>query len=195
VTIFNRLLIIVLAVAVLVGAGAVVLTALGVLQPANVAPAGPWFVDRLATVAQLDSTPWMWALGISVGLIVLALVVLVLEVWPRSRAPQRLVLKDDEVGQVTVVLDGVRELVEREAVRVAGVQRARAQVLELPTGLQISCRVSVDPEVSVPEMSNELRQRLKTSVERHVGLTVRRVSVDAQVAPVVIDQRHRRRVQ
>jgi hypothetical protein len=195
VTVFNRLLIVLLGLVVLVGAAIVLLTALGLLQPASAAPAGPWFVDRLAPFAQLDPTLWVWTVAVSVALIVLALLVLFIELWPRSRAPQRITLKDDASGRVTVALDGLRELVEREAGHVAGIERTRAQVAETPEGLQISCRISVDPSSSVPQMTDDLRQRLKTSVEHHVGLTVSRVYVDAQVAPLVTDHRHRRRVE
>jgi hypothetical protein len=187
VALFNRLLIIVLAIVMLVAAGAVLLTALGLVQPANMAPAGSWFVDRLVPFAQLEPPLSVWTVGVSLALVVLALLLLMLEVWPRSRAQRRITLKDDEIGRVTVALDGVRKLVEREAGRVGGIERARAHVELVPTGLQLACQILVDPSCSVPSMTDELRQRLKASVEHHVGLTVTQVSVDAQVAPLMTD--------
>ncbi len=193
--VFNRLVLILLALALLVSASAVLLTTVGVAQPAQAAPAGQWFVDRLTPFVQLDPSLWGLAVVVCAALIVLALVLLVVELRVRSRANRRLTLKQDDLGRVTVALDGVRELVDREACRVAGVNRARSEVRPEPTGLQIDCQVSVDPASNLPEMTGELRTRLKAAVEHHVGLAVTQVSVDAQVAPLVTNQRHRRRVE
>jgi uncharacterized alkaline shock family protein YloU len=149
-------------------------------------------VDRLVPFAQLDPALSGWTVGVTVALILVALVLLVLELRVPPRAARRITLKEDALGRVTVALDGVRELVDREAGQVAGMRRARSEVEEEDKGLRIACRISVDPESSVPDMTKELRDRLKTAVEHHVGLAVTQVSVDAQVAPLVINQRHRR---
>jgi hypothetical protein len=196
VAIFNRLLIILLALVVLAAASIVLLTAFGLIQPSAVAPAGAWFVDRLVPIAQLDPTLLPWSVGVSLALVVLALLLLFVELRPGSRTPRHLTLKDDDIGQVTMTLDGVRGLMEHEASRVPGVERSRGQVEEMPTGLQISCRVAIDPGSSVLEVTEALRQRLKTSVEHHVGLAVTRISIDAEVTQVATaDTRHRPRVE
>jgi hypothetical protein len=194
VTLLNRLLIILLALGVLVVSGAILLTTLGVIRPAQVAPAGQWFVDRLTPFAQLDSTAWTWTVGVCVVLLIVAVILLVVEVTVRARTPRRITLKEDALGRVTVALDGLRELTEREASQVAGVNTARSQVAEDTKGLRIACRVSVDPAGSVPDMTQELRDRLKAAVEHHVGLAVSEVSVDTQVAPLATERkgRHRR---
>jgi hypothetical protein len=189
---FNRLLAILLALVLLVTASAALLTTLGVLQPNQVAPAGSWFVDRLAPFTRFDATTSNLAVGIALALIVLALLLLVLELRQGPRRERRITLKEDAVGRVTVALDGLRELADREAGRVAGVLRARSQVEDQPAGLEIACRLTVDPECSVPDMTQELRERLKAAVEHHTGLVVTRVSVDADVAPLPANQRHRR---
>ena len=131
----------------------------------------------------------------SIVLLLVGLLLLFLELRPEPRAAPRITLKEDGLGRVTVARDGVRELADREAGRVAGVMTVRSQVEEDPTGLRILCRISVDPASSVPEMTQELQQRLKAVVEHHLGLPVAQVSVDAQVAPLVSDRRPRRRVQ
>jgi uncharacterized alkaline shock family protein YloU len=192
VALFNRLLIILLALVVLVTAIAALLTTLGVIQPVQLALAGSWFVDRLLPFTQLDPTTGTLTVGVCLVLIVLALLLLYLELRPGRREPRRITLKNDELGRVTVALDGIRQLADREASRVEGVVRARSQVEQEPPGLRIACRVSVDPASSVPEMTETLRERLKSAVEHHVGLVVSHISVDAQVAPLATNQRHRR---
>ncbi|MBV9578673.1 MAG: alkaline shock response membrane anchor protein AmaP [Chloroflexi bacterium] len=189
--VFNRLLIILLALVVLVAAGAVLLTALGVIQPAQIAASSVWVADHLAPYSNLDPTRMGWTIGICVVLMVLAIVLLVLELRVR-RGARRITLKEDELGTVTVALDGVRELVDREAGQVAGVKSAHSHVEQQPQGLRIECQVAVDPASSVPDLTRELRERLKTAVQHHVGMTVTEVSVDAQVAPLVVPRRRRR---
>jgi hypothetical protein len=192
VVLFNRLLIILLVLVVLVTAIATLLTTLGVIQPVQLALAGSWFVDRLLPFTQLDPTTGTLTVGISLLLIVLALILLFLELRPGAPRARRITLKDDDLGRVTVTLDGLRRLVDREASGVKGVLRARSQVDHEPPGLRIACRVSVDPASSVPDMTQLLRERLQAAVEHHVGLKVSHVSVDAQVAPLGTNQRHRR---
>jgi hypothetical protein len=193
VSVFNRLLIILLDLLLLVAAGAVLLTTLGVTQPEQLAPT-PWFVDRLAPLTQLDPTSWSWAVGVSIGLLLVGLLLLFLELRPGPREAPRITLKQDGLGRVRVARAGVRELVDREAGRVAGVMEVRSHVEEDPTGLRILCRLSVDPTGSVPEVTQELQERLKAVVEHHLGRPVAEVSVDAQVAPLVSDRRAGRRL-
>jgi hypothetical protein len=192
---FNRLLIILLALVVLVAAGGVLLTTLRLTQPAQIAP-NPWFADRLGPFAQLDPTSWGLSVGVCVGLIVVALVLLFLELRPEPRPPARITLKADGLGRVTVPLDSVQKLVDWEAGHMPGVTRARSQVTEGLDGLQILCRVSVAPASSVPDLTRELQERLKSVVQHDVGLAVTQVSIDARLAPpVVTDRRRQRRVQ
>jgi hypothetical protein len=189
---FNRLLIIVLALAVFVTAGAVLLTTLGVIDPAQLTSATPWFADRLVLFTQLDPTNRALTLGVCSALIVVALLLLFLELRRGPRGGRQITLKEDALGRVTVALDEVRQLADHEAGRVPGVMRARSHVETEPPGLSISCRVSVDPASSIPAMTDELRERLKAAVEHHVGLAVTQVSVDAQVPPMATNRRHRR---
>jgi hypothetical protein len=192
VALFNRLLIILLALVVLVTTIAALLTTLGLIQPVQLALAGSWFIDRLIPFTQLDPMTGTLTVGVCLVLIVLALLLLFLELRPGPREARRITLKDDDLGRVTVALDGLRTLANREATRVDGVLRARTQVEQEPPGLRIACRVSVDPASSVPDLTQTLRERLKAAVEHHVGLKVSHVSVDAQVAPLGTNQRHRR---
>lgn len=181
--IFNRVLIILLLVVLLMAAAAVLLVTLGVAGPAQLAP-HPWFADRLAPFAQLDPTNWWWAVGISSALLVLGLILLVAELQPGPIEPKRMTLKEDPLGRVTVTLDGVRELVAREAGRVDGVMEVDARVREERQGLVIMCRAAVDPTRQVPDLTEELRTRVREAVEHHLGRQVAIVQVDTQLAPL-----------
>lgn len=190
--VFNRLLLILLDLLLLVTAGAVLLTTLGVTQPKQLAPT-PWFVDRLVPFTQLDPTSRNWAVGVSIVVFLVGLLLLFFELRPGPRQAPRIMLKQDGLGRVTMARDGVRELADREAGQVAGVMEVRSHVEEDAAGLRILCRLSVDPTRSVPEVTQELQERLKAAVEHHLGRPVAEVRVDAQVAPLVSDRRAGRR--
>jgi hypothetical protein len=193
VNVFNRLLIILLDLLMLLAAGAVLMTALGITRPEQLAPT-PWFLDRLALFPELDPGSWSWAVGVSILLLLLGLLLLFLELRPEPHQPPRIILRQDGLGRVTVARDGVRELVDREATRVAGVMEVRSSIEEDAAGLRILCRLSADPTASVPAMTQELQERLKAVVEHHLGRPVAEVAVDTQVAPLVNGRRAAGRV-
>jgi len=193
VNVFNRLLIILLDLLLLVAAGAVLLTTLRVTQPEQLAPI-PWFVDRLVPFTQLDPTSWSWTVGVSIVLLLVGLLLLFLELRPGPREAPQITLKQDGLGRVTVARDGVRHLVDREAGLVAGVMEVRSHVEEDAAGLRILCHLSVDPTRSVPELTQELQERVKMAVEHHLGRPVVAVRVDAQVAALAPGRRAGRRV-
>jgi len=192
-TVFNRVLIILLDLLLLVATGAVLLVSLGLTQPGQLAPTA-WFYDRLLGFTQLDSASWGWTVGVSGALFLLGLLLLVLELRPPPREEPQVLLKQDGLGRVTVTRDGVRELVSREAGRVAGVMEVRPQVEENSKGMRILCRTSVDPAASVPELTRELQERVKAAVEHHLGRRVTEVRVDAQLEPLGGPGRQARRV-
>jgi hypothetical protein len=180
---FNRLLIILLALGLLVAAGAVLLVALG-LAPAEALAPAPWFADRLTPFAGLDADARAWTVGLGLGLALLGLLLLVLELRPGPREEPRLTLKRDGLGTVTVTRSGVQKVVEREAGRVGGVMEVRSRLEESERGLHVFCRVAVDPAADIPALTEELQARVKVAVEHAVGRPVAEVRVDAQVEPL-----------
>jgi uncharacterized alkaline shock family protein YloU len=188
---FNRLLILLLSLLVLAGAAVVLLAMLGAAQPEHLVPT-PWVRDRLDVLVQLDPAGRARTISASVVALLLAIVLALLELRP-ARRDARLTLKQDALGQVTVAHEVVRELVRREGRRIAGVMAVHPR-LDVDRGeLRIRCRVSVDPTASLPELTQQLQDRVKASIEHHLGRPVAEVSVDTQLAPLV-DRWPRRRV-
>ena len=81
---FNRVFVVVLAGALLVGTVAVLLVALGLVQPVDLAPA-PWFADQLVPFTQLDPVSWSWAVGTCLALVLIGLALLILELQATPR--------------------------------------------------------------------------------------------------------------
>jgi uncharacterized alkaline shock family protein YloU len=190
---FNRVLILLLSLLVLTGAVLVLLAMLGVAPPEQLAPT-PWVRDRLQGLVQLDPPGRARAIIASAVALLLAIVLAFLELLP-ARRDTRLVVKQDALGRVTVTQDVVRELVRREAGLTAGIMEVhpRLDVDNRGLGLRIQCRVSVDPTASLPELTEQFQERVKASIEHHLGRPVAEVSVNTQLAPLA-DRQPRRRV-
>jgi hypothetical protein len=191
--VFNRVLIILLDLLLLVVTSAVLLVSFGLARPEQLAPTS-WWQDRLVPFTQLAFATWGWTVGICGALFLLGLLLLFFELRPPPREAPQLVLKQDGLGRVTVTRDGVRELVGREAGRVAGVMEVRPRVEENSKGMRILCRTSVDPTANMPELTREVQERVKAAVEHHLGRQVAEVRVDAQLEPLDGPGRRARRV-
>lgn len=179
--VFNRLLVILADLIVLAGAICVLLVITGAYTPGEIAPT-PWFLDRLRPYATLDPTTWNWTLGICIAILVVGLLLLIAELWPGSREPRRLLVKQDGIGAVTVARESVREIADWEAGRVEGVMESASQVTDGSNGLLIHCRLSLAPDASAVEVTQQVQDRVKAAVEHHVGRHVSQVAVDSQLA-------------
>jgi hypothetical protein len=164
-----------------------------VARPEHLAPT-PWVRDGLQVLVQLDPAGRARTIIASVGTLLLAIVLAFLELRP-ARRDARLVVKQDALGRVTVAQDVVRELVRREAALTAGIMEVhpRLDVDNRGLGMRIRCRVSVDPTASLPELTEQFQERVKASIEHHLGRPVAEVSVNTQLAPLA-DRRPRRRL-
>lgn len=170
---FNRILGIVLAVALMAGGAALFLLAAGVIGPGEYGPMA-WQFDAMGRRAPVQ---------LVAGLAILAgLLLLLAEIGTWAGGGRRVLIKHDELGRVSMELDGVEELVSREARRIGGVLGVRSRVDKHKEGLEIVEWVSVAPDASVPELSRELQERTKNVVEHYVGQPVREVRVDARLA-------------
>lgn len=179
--IFNRILIFLLGVAMLVAVSAVLIVTLDVVEPPQIAP-NAWFEDRLIWFDELDGSDEMWAIIASVLFLVAGLALLFFELKPNGDGG-RLTLKEDAFGRVTIARGGIVELANHEAMQVSGVRESRARVTDEKGQLHIHERVSIDPEAQVSDVTEGIRERIKTAVEHHVGWSVTKVHVDAQVQP------------
>ena len=177
---FNRVAVVVSCLAVLALAMIVLLVTTEVITPAFLP--SDWF-DELAQKA-IDSTGGTRAalIAIAVVLAVVALALSILELVPIRRR-RLLLVSSNQAGITTIEQDSVRLLAEKTAASVRAVRHVHCTVREGINGLIISSRASVGLGNSIPEVSGELRTRIKESVEQFTGLPVVEVDVKAQYEP------------
>ncbi|HEX5385625.1 MAG TPA: alkaline shock response membrane anchor protein AmaP [Gemmatimonadales bacterium] len=174
----NRVLVLIADVVLLFVAGSVAAVALGAVPPSF--RYTPWLSSGVAALHGASSAVRAWTAVIAALVFLLALAFAWFELRPRSG--RRLVIKDDDLGQVTVARDSVREIAIHEARRVPGVRDVRARVSGAADGFRIEQHVTVDPSVSVPELARALQARVKQAVEHHIGRPVAQVDVETRLA-------------
>jgi hypothetical protein len=186
--ILNRVLVILFTLLVIAASSLVLAVILELVAPQRLRV--PLLSDVLEPFAEMQPPPQTVAIAIAAGLLVLALVVLIAELTPPAR-DKKLTIKKDDLGRVTVSENGLRRLADREAALVPGVMEARSELYESKQGLRVKSRVSVDPGSDAPQLTDQVRDRIKGALERHFG-RVAEVAVDAQIEP--LDRKKRRRV-
>jgi uncharacterized alkaline shock family protein YloU len=90
------------------------------------------------------------------------------------------VIHETALGDVRISLDAVENLVRKVARGVKGVREIKAVVANGPSGLTADLRAVVSPEVSIPEVAEEIQSSVKQYVRRVVGaeLYLVRIEVD-----------------
>lgn len=102
--------------------------------------------------------------------------------WIGLRKPggRHVVLADSALGQVRVSLQAIESLVEKVVSQVSGVREVKPGIILVPQGVGIQVRVSVTPDVNVPQASLEIQNRVKERVFEVTGITINQVKVSVE---------------
>ena len=171
---FNRTLLVLSALVIMIGCGAVIAASLGWLPTQNLGGTA-WFHDRLAPFAQLTGPTQVEALIVASGILLLAILLLMFEVVTLVPSGGPITIRRAGLGSVTVDDDVVKELARREASQVQGVIAFQPQVGQARSGLLISGRLAVRPDANLAEVSQQVQDRIKAAVEQSLTLQVQDV--------------------
>lgn len=183
--IFNRLVMILLSLVLLVLGATTFLLLTGTIVPGNRylrTILAMYTAYRAVALARGHTSNTAIIIAFLVGLV--GLIVLVLELLPIGRLFRRpegkpYVIRQDTVGDVTVDRSMVRDLVEHEATSLPGVVRAEPHVQDGPDGLRIAVHASLAWDADALSVGQSLQERIKDSVQTHLGLPVAQVQVTA----------------
>ncbi len=88
------------------------------------------------------------------------------------------IVKETPQGKVKVSLIAIENLVKKTVRQVKGVRDVKAIVRLLDAKkLQVQIRVITSPEISVPDLSNEIQQTVKEYIFDVIGIEVNQVTV------------------
>lgn len=187
--IFNRIVMILLSLVLLLFGGMTFLLLTGIILPQNsYLKAILALYTAWRAVAFLNGANTNIAVIISLVIALISLVLLVLEILPigrlfRRREANQYVVRQDTLGQVTVGQSMIRELVQHEAEAVPGVVKAESEVKNGPDGLHVRTKASLAWGADAPSVGQVLQERIKDAVQAQLGLSVAEVQVTAQTPP------------
>lgn len=100
---------------------------------------------------------------------------------PAKRTPQAALIKNGELGTVSITIQALDTLVQKAVHSVPGVRDAISQITVLPQGLSILLRLSFMPDVVIPEITETIQKTVKDFVQAHAGVAILeiRISVDS----------------
>lgn len=177
---FNRLAVVLMALAVLAAAVGVFLIVADLVSPNDVM-ADNWLRDQLRELDRLPGARGAATIGSTVAAAVIAALILVLESLPLWRR-ERLFAADAEGKSFRMDAYSVRQVVEGAATQIEGVRETVAELRGSSEGLQIRCRVTLDPSASMREAGPELHQQIKAAVEGMTGVQVADVQLKLEYA-------------
>ncbi len=82
-----------------------------------------------------------------------------------------------ELGDVRISLDTVENLALKAAARTRGLKDLKARIKVDQAGLEVELRTVVDGETSIPAITEEVQNGIKSHIEEITGIPVSRVSV------------------
>lgn len=176
-SVFNRVVVVIIALAVAAGAIITVLVTAGAITPG--ALPYNWFESSLQRAADATSGSAAAIIVVSIAVVLGMIVLLVFEVRPLRRRALLLISSKNE-GITTIDKESVRVLAERTAAAGDYVRDAECDVDEIVGGLFISCRAKLSMGCNVPEASAEVQSKVKEAVEQFAGLPVAQVNVKAE---------------
>lgn len=171
-TVFNRVVVVVVALVLLAGAVITLLVATEATDPDGYG----WFDFILEKAADITGAGLVSTIVVAVVVALGSLAVLFFEL-ALSRQPVPLLISSSEEGVTTINQDSVCVLAEKTAATVHNVRDVHCSVGEKAGGLAISCQAIVSLASNVPEICAELQGKVKEEVEKLTGLPVAQIDV------------------
>lgn len=117
-----------------------------------------------------------WEAGM-VGAVFLLISIRLLLAGMRSKRIKDTIVHHNEMGDVHISLEAIKNLVEKTSRHVRGVRGVKVNVTNDSKGLQIALKAVVSPEVHVPSVSAELQQRVHDYIKNTVGVELADVKI------------------
>ena len=173
-SIFNRVVVVVIALAILAGAVITFLVSAGVVTP-DILPYA-WLEPQLQSVS--DATDGRAGNIIAITVVVaLGMIVILLSEFIPLNKPATLLINSTDKGISTIDVDSVCILAEHTGATIRDVRDVKSSVRESAEGLLISCRTSVALGSNLLELEAETRTRISETVEQLTGLPVAQVDI------------------
>ena len=95
----------------------------------------------------------------------------------RNNAGGKAVVHDYKLGQVRISVLAIENLVKKAVGQLPGVKEVKPRVVEHQKGMGLHIRVVVTPDISIPEVSREIQQKVQEYLAQTTGITVSEIKV------------------
>lgn len=129
----------------------------------------------LDNLSQLTSNERLWAGG--VALLSLLLTYLSFRMALHRRKQEKTIINQTQFGEIRIAVSAVESLALRASKRVKGVKDAHVGVRADLTGLDIFIEITVNPDLNIPQISEEIRAKVDDYILETVGIRVNSVKV------------------
>jgi len=117
-----------------------------------------------------------WEAGL-VGTVFLLISIRLLLAGMRTRLVKDTIVHHNDMGDIHISLDAIKNLVEKTARHTRGVRDVKARIQRDGEGIKVSIKAVVSPEVHVPSVSAELQQRIHEYIKNTVGVELTDVGI------------------
>jgi uncharacterized alkaline shock family protein YloU len=138
-----------------------------------------WAQPHLWLEETLRTARGRWALGL-IGAAFFAVSVRLIAVAFMRRGGGQPVVHETSLGEVRISLDAVENLVRRTARSIKGVREIKAVVTNAKDGLHVLLAGTISPEVSIPDVSEEIQSAVRQYVKRVVGVDLVEVRLEVE---------------
>jgi len=131
-------------------------------------------LDVVWTSISYISGQWETGLG---GVVFFMISIRWLLAGMRSRRPKDTIVHHNEMGDVHISLDAIKNLIEKIARHTRGVRGVKVVVTNRNDQLKVSLHAVVSPEVHVPSVSEELQKKVYEYIKTTVGVELTDVEI------------------
>lgn len=93
------------------------------------------------------------------------------------RQTGKAVVHDYMLGQVRISILTIENLVKKTVHQIQGVKEVKPRVVQTSRGMALHIRAIVAPDISIPEVSREIQQRVQEYLSQTTGITVNDIKV------------------
>lgn len=110
--------------------------------------------------------------GIAALLLLAATLAVLLSMFKREPSFEKVVIKQGLQGEIAITVPAIKVLIMKAIKQVEGVRDIRPRVAQSSEGLVINLHMAINPELSVPDLSQQIQSTVKQYLQDTGGLQV-----------------------
>lgn len=132
--------------------------------------------EPLAYLQSALSTPGnRLAVGVAALLLLAATLAVFLSLLKKEPGLERVIVKQGLQGEIAITIPAIKVLIMKAIKPVDGVRDIRSGVRQTAEGLIVNLHMAVNPELSVPDLSQQIQSAVKQYLQETGGLQVAEV--------------------